>query len=254
MRRLSASVAAILATFAAGAQDIPFVPGQGASEQLTEQQRDVAQLAIDALAAELQIAKEGILVDTIRAVNWPDSSLGCPQPGRAYLEVVTPGHKVTLRADGRVHVVHEAKGRAFVCEKTRPYAGIGPKGELVFSRQMLDARKDLSSRLGVPESEIKPIGRPGADLGRRRTRLSRAGQDLSAGQGHRLGADARARETRIHVPHRPASHHSLPSDRRAVSRWQEKGRPVEPDGLLLRSCLATSGHAHSLGTDAHRSS
>ena len=132
------------------------MPGQGASEQLTRAERDVAQLAIDALAAELQIAKEGILVDTIRAVNWPDSSLGCPQPGRAYLQVVTPGHKVTLRADGRIHVVHEAKGRAFVCEKTRPYAGIGPKGALVFSRQMLEARRDLSSRLGVPESEIKP--------------------------------------------------------------------------------------------------
>ena len=64
MRRLSASVAAILATFAAGAQDIPFVPGQGASEQLTEQQRDVAQLAINALAAELQIAKEGSIWST----------------------------------------------------------------------------------------------------------------------------------------------------------------------------------------------
>ena len=104
MRRLSASVAAILATFAAGAQDIPFVPGQGTSEQLTEQERDVARLAIDALAADLQIAKDGILVDTIRAVDWPDSSYGCPQPGRAYLTVITPGHKITLareRADLR---------------------------------------------------------------------------------------------------------------------------------------------------------
>ena len=119
MRRLSASLAAILATFAAGAQDIPFVPGQGTSEQLTEPQRQVARLAINALAADLQIAKEGILVDTIRAVDWPDSSYGCPQPGRAYLTVITPGHKITLRANGRDYAVHESNRRAFVCHQAK---------------------------------------------------------------------------------------------------------------------------------------
>ena len=118
MRRLSPTVAAILATFAAGAQDIPFVPGQGTSEQLTGPERDVARLAIDALAADLQVAKERILVDTIRAVDWPDSSIGCPQPGHSYLQVITPGHKVTLRANGQDYVVHESHQRAFICHQT----------------------------------------------------------------------------------------------------------------------------------------
>jgi hypothetical protein len=149
MKRLSIAVAATLASACAGAQEVPSAPGSPA-------ERDVGQLAISALAKELGIAPESIQVDTVRAVDWPDSSIGCPQPGRAYMQVVTPGHKVTLRAEGRVHVVHEAKGRAFVCEKTKPYAGINPKQELVFGRQLLDARKDLASRLGVPESEIKP--------------------------------------------------------------------------------------------------
>jgi hypothetical protein len=155
MRRLSLAIAAMLVSACAAAQDIPSVPDKGPAATLSDAERGVAQLAIDALAGELDVEKDRIQIDTIRAVNWPDSSLGCPQPGRAYLQVVTPGHKVTLRADGRVHVVHEAKGRAFVCEKTKPYAGVDPKGELVFSRQMLDARKDLASRLGVPENEIK---------------------------------------------------------------------------------------------------
>ena len=157
MRRLSPTVAAILATFAAGAQDIPFVPGQGTSEQLTEPEREVARLAIDALAADLQIAKEGILVDTIRAVDWPDSSYGCPKPGRAYLTVITPGHKITLRVNGRIYVVHEAKRSAFICHKTEAYAGVTPQLELVFGQQMLEAQQDLANRLGVLKSEIKPV-------------------------------------------------------------------------------------------------
>ena len=157
MTRLSAAVAAILAAFAAGAQDIPFVPGQGNSERLTDAERDVARLAIDALAADLQIAREGILVDTIRAVDWPDSSHGCPQPGRAYLTVISPGHKITLRADGQIYVVHEANRNAFVCHKAAANAGVTPQRELVFGAQMLEAQQDLANRLGVLKSEIKPV-------------------------------------------------------------------------------------------------
>lgn len=156
MRRLSIAIAALAATACAGAQEIPFVPGKESAERLSDAERDVARLAIDALAEDLEIARDKIQVDTIRAVNWPDSSIGCPQPGRAYLQVITPGHKVTLRADGRIYVVHEAKNRAFVCQSTKPYAGIDPKLELTFGPQLIDARKDLAVRLGVSESEIRP--------------------------------------------------------------------------------------------------
>jgi hypothetical protein len=126
------------------------------AEKLTPQQRDIATLAIDALAADLGIDKDRITVDTIRPVDWPDSSIGCAKPGQAYMQVITPGHKVTLRVDRQVHVVHEANKRAFVCHQTKAYAGVNPQRELVFGDQMITARKDLAKRLGVPESDIKP--------------------------------------------------------------------------------------------------
>ena len=159
---LAAVVAVLLAACnsesddAAVAAGIPFVTGQGSAEALTTEQRDIAQLAINALAADLGISQDQIAVDAIRAVNWPDSSIGCPQPGRAYLQVITPGHKITLRVGKQIHVVHEANRRAFVCRDTKALGGITPQLELVFGRQMLDARKDLAGRLGVPENEIRP--------------------------------------------------------------------------------------------------
>jgi hypothetical protein len=157
MKRLSMTIAAVLVGACAGAQAIPAVPGQGSAAQPNPAGSDVAQLAIAALAKDLGIAPEAIQVDTVRAVEWRNSSLGCPKPGMAYLDVITPGHKVTLRANGQVYVVHEAKNRAFVCRQTRALGGITPQRELVFGPQMFEARRDLAARLGVPESEIQMI-------------------------------------------------------------------------------------------------
>ena len=164
MTRLSVSIAAVLAAFAAGAQDIPFVPGQGSAATLTDADRRVAVAAIDALAADLKIPKEKILVDTIRAVDWSNSSIGCPKPGVAYLEVITPGHKVTLRADGQVYVVHEAKEQAIVCHDTKALAGIDPTARVRLRQAARRGPQDLAERLDVPENDIKsspPKAQPG---------------------------------------------------------------------------------------------
>ena len=154
MTRIAVAVAATLAALAACAQDIRFVPGQG-PEALSDTDRAVALLAIDALTADLKVPREKVELDTVRAIDWRDSSLGCPKPGMAYLDVVTPGHKVTLRVDGQIYVVHEAKNKAFVCRQTKALGGITPQRELVFGPQMVAARQDLAHRLGVSDSEIR---------------------------------------------------------------------------------------------------
>ncbi len=154
MPRLAALVAATLAAFAAGAEEIRFYPGREPAEPLTDVERAAAQVAIEALATELGVPKDQVLVDTVRDVEWRDSSLGCPKPGVAYLSVITPGHRVTLRVDRQVHVVHEADNRAFVCVQTKAMGGITPQRDLSFGPQMVAARKDLASRLGVSEREV----------------------------------------------------------------------------------------------------
>ncbi|MGH8250187.1 MAG: hypothetical protein ACREVI_05745 [Steroidobacteraceae bacterium] len=160
---LALTIAAVLAACTSmseeqtGSTAVPGgIPVENSVEKLSPAQRDIATLAIDALAADLGIARDRISVDTVRAVEWPDSSVGCPKPGQAYLQVITPGHKITLRAEDRIHVVHEANGRAQVCRNTKAFAGLNPQRELVFGKQMMDARKDLAALLGVAESEIKP--------------------------------------------------------------------------------------------------
>jgi hypothetical protein len=50
-------------------------------------------------------------------VTWRSSAVGCPQPDRGYLMVLTPGVLIRLRAAGSVYEYHSSlRGPPFLCE------------------------------------------------------------------------------------------------------------------------------------------
>lgn len=72
------------------------------------------------LASRLGVADETIEVVEASQVTWPDSSLGCPAPGMSYLQVLTPGFLVRLRAADELHSYHAgAVGAPFLCPASR---------------------------------------------------------------------------------------------------------------------------------------
>jgi hypothetical protein len=139
--------AALAAVLAAGA----------ACAGLPEADRAVADAAIDALAADLRIPRERIEVVSIRAVDWPNSALGCAKPGVAYLDVITAGHQVTLRADGEVYTVNEGASRTAICRGSLSLAGPMQAPRTLYRRQMAEAQEDLAGRLKVPAADITPV-------------------------------------------------------------------------------------------------
>ncbi|MBC7231951.1 MAG: hypothetical protein H5T68_01740 [Chloroflexi bacterium] len=58
------------------------------------------------LAQRLNLQPEAILVQSVEATQFPDSSLGVPEPGKMYLMVITPGYVIRLVANGRVYEYH----------------------------------------------------------------------------------------------------------------------------------------------------
>ncbi len=66
----------------------------------------VAAFAIAAHANEFGVPKEQIAVVRVERKDWPDSSLGCPEPGRAYLSVITSGYRIILAAAGKEYEYH----------------------------------------------------------------------------------------------------------------------------------------------------
>src|SRR5438093_13182170 len=76
---------------------------------------EAAALARRTLAAKLSVPIERIKIVSVSPVEWRDSSLGCPERGMVYTQVLTSGYKVTLRAAEREHAVHVAGHHVVIC-------------------------------------------------------------------------------------------------------------------------------------------
>lgn len=63
------------------------------------------QRAIEWLAQQQAIAVDRISVVSVEAVEWPDSCLGCTEPGTYCLMVIVPGYRVVLQVAGTQYEV-----------------------------------------------------------------------------------------------------------------------------------------------------
>ena len=79
---------------------------------------EVAALAVEDLAARLSVPVEQIQVREVRAVTWPDASLGCPQPGMMYAQVTQDGLLIRLSAGQEMYFYHSGTNqKPFLCEQ-----------------------------------------------------------------------------------------------------------------------------------------
>jgi hypothetical protein len=83
-----------------------------------------ASKAIHLVAEQMGAAPEQVKLLSEEAVDFSDSSLGCPKPGMAYMQVVTPGHKIMLEYKGATYDVRISGGRGLICEPTAETSAI----------------------------------------------------------------------------------------------------------------------------------
>ncbi|MEM8984264.1 MAG: hypothetical protein AAGC71_14620 [Pseudomonadota bacterium] len=156
-----AATAALLAACSDATTDpddtpLRYVPGQGDIADLNREERSLAKRAVRILSTDLNVPEADISLDTIRPMQWRDSSIGCPQPNQAYGQVITPGYRITLRVEKALHFVHVGKERMFVCKSAgKPmFSSIDAERQLVWGPQMIVARQDLAETLGIAEDQI----------------------------------------------------------------------------------------------------
>ncbi len=133
--------------------------GEGAEKMKVPADAEPAVLAARRdLASRMGVAVEDVQMMEFQAVDWPDSSLGCPEPGKMYLQVITPGYRVVLQAAGQTYEYHTNQGnRAVLCEKGA--TGL-PSSKLRLGelRSVVErARNDLAHKLGVEPAAIQVV-------------------------------------------------------------------------------------------------
>lgn len=92
----------------------PPPPPANPDSKLTED--EFVQMAQEDLSQRLGIPSEEIELVSYEEVQWRDGSLGCPQPKMRYIQVITPGYRIQLTAQGQMYNYHGATNREpFLC-------------------------------------------------------------------------------------------------------------------------------------------
>lgn len=101
----------------AGTEPAPAAPATMAEPTLApavDADRNVFAAVIADAAAVLGVEQDEIELAEVAEVEWPDASLGCPESGMMYAQVITPGYRVIVRAAGETFEYHTDMQGTFV--------------------------------------------------------------------------------------------------------------------------------------------
>jgi hypothetical protein len=94
-------------------------PVSGATSVVPPQSAAVVDAALTDAASHLNVSRDTLRVDQVESRDWPDSSLGCPQPGELYSQVVTPGFEVMIASGShRLEYHTDTRSRVTLCSET----------------------------------------------------------------------------------------------------------------------------------------
>lgn len=81
------------------------------------------------LSEKLGVSGDRIEVIEFREVTWPNGSVGCPEPGMVYKQVLVNGSLIRLRVGDAIYHYHAGGGRGpFYCEHPEPPLPPGTEG------------------------------------------------------------------------------------------------------------------------------
>ncbi len=82
-----------------------------------DEAQPLVDLAVTDLAGRLAIEPTKITVQEVTATEFPNASLGVPEPGQMYVEMITPGYIIVLTAQGEIYEYHGAENRVVLVPK-----------------------------------------------------------------------------------------------------------------------------------------
>lgn len=115
-------------------------------------------IARQAVATALHVETSATRVASVTARAFPDGSLGCPEPGQRYAQVITPGYEVMVVAGDSRYDVRVSGNRGRICRRTEDPAGTSAAGGRAAAIAAGEkARRDLATRLGADAGAARVI-------------------------------------------------------------------------------------------------
>lgn len=105
-------------TPAAGTPELATPTLTGSDVAIPDAALPVVMMVTAQAAAKLGLPENQVQVTRVEAVEWPDSSLGCPEQGEFYAQVITPGYLIEITDGGETLEYHtDATGSVIkLCE------------------------------------------------------------------------------------------------------------------------------------------
>lgn len=83
--------------------------------------QEIVAIAVSDLSERLSVAANDIRVARAERVVWRDSSAGCPESDRVYMQVLTEGARVVLEFEGAEYRYHQVRGaEPLLCDHPSP--------------------------------------------------------------------------------------------------------------------------------------
>jgi hypothetical protein len=122
-------------------------------------------LAVADLATQLGVDEKGILVRSVEEVKWADASLGCPQPGMVYAQVITPGYRVLLESGAGTYEYHTDQDLVVVlCTEVAALPDAPAASGLPIFLEMVQAPLSPEPVSRMPPADGTPTGAFAFDL------------------------------------------------------------------------------------------
>ena len=77
-------------------EDTTMLP-EGKAVPTTLIPREVRRAVVADAAKRFKVAESAVVLTRAEQLDWPDGSLGCPEPGRVYTQMLVPGFRVVAK-------------------------------------------------------------------------------------------------------------------------------------------------------------
>ncbi len=80
--------------------------------------REVRRAVAADAAQRFRVAQSAVVLARAERVTWPDASLGCPEPGRLYAQMLVPGFRVVAKTTAGEMLYHtDSSGSVINCAR-----------------------------------------------------------------------------------------------------------------------------------------